>query len=133
MIKPISRRAHGLTDYSYIPLVAAAPFLVGFADRSIPARFAWLLAAMILAVSLFTRAEWGLVRVLPYKLHLVGDVGVGLFAAACPFLFGFADQPAVRNTFFVAAAFGILAGTLSRPEEMPTTAPVVPGSAGRAA
>ena len=127
MLGPISRRAHGLTDYSYIPLVAASPYLVGFASQPTPTRLAWVLAGVILAASLFTRAEWGLFRVLPFKLHLVGDMGVGLIAAALPFLFGFADQPAARNTFLVAGAFGLLAGLMSRPEEMPS----IPGGSGR--
>lgn len=122
MNKPISRPQHGFTDYSYIPLAAAAPSLFGFEEEEKAAWLARGLSSGILASSLLTRAEWGLVRVMPYKAHLVLDAAVGVFALSAPWLFGFAANKRARNTFLVLGTFGILAGTLSKPEEMPATA-----------
>ena len=120
MAKPISRQMHGLlTDYPYVLIVGIAPFWLGFRDQHAPATLCFILAGMILLTSLVTRAEWGLVRVLPYKLHLLADVVVGLFALLSPFLFGFADHPVPRNALMVFGLFGIMAGTLSRSGEMP--------------
>ncbi|MGI4872565.1 MAG: hypothetical protein ACRYFX_15485 [Janthinobacterium lividum] len=119
MNQPISRKQHGFTDYSYIPLALALPKLAGFADENAAVTMTRVLAGNILAGSLFTRAEWGLVKVLPFKTHLVLDVAVGLLAGSSPWLFGFAKNKAARNSFLLLAAFGILAGTLSKPEEMP--------------
>ena len=73
---------------------------------------------MILVASLTTRAEWGLIRVMPHKLHLLADVVVGLFAVLSPFLFGFADHHVARNALIVFGPFGIMAGTLSPSDEM---------------
>lgn len=39
-------------------------------------------------------------------------------AASAPWLFGFADDDRARNTFLVMSVADVLAGTLSRPEEM---------------
>lgn len=119
MEKPISRKAHGFTDYSYAPLVAAAPALVGFKDQPEAVRLTRLFSGSILASALLTRAEWGALKVIPFKIHLVADTGVGAFALAAPWLFGFADQVKARNTFLAMGAFGILAGLLSQPKEMP--------------
>ena len=119
MNQPISRTQHGFTDYSYIPTVAAAPELVGFTEEKTATTLCRVLAGNILLTSLFTRAEWGLVRVLPFKAHLVADAVVGAFAASAPWLFGFAENKRARNTFLVIGAFGLMAGLLSRPEEMP--------------
>ena len=85
-------------------------------------RLCFVLAGLILVTSLVTRAEWGLVQILPYKLHLVADVLVGLFSLLCPILFRFADDPTVRNAFIVFGLFGIGAGVLSQPDEMPPMA-----------
>ncbi len=56
---------------------------------------------------------------MPYKAHLVIDFLVGLLAISSPWLFGFADNVFLRNTFLVIGAFGVSAGLLSKPEEMP--------------
>ena len=119
MSKPISRKQHGFTDYSYVPLALTNPKLAGFEDEKTAVTMTRVLAGNILVGSIFTRAEWGLVKVLPFKTHLVLDVAVGLLAGASPWLFGFAKNKAARNSFLLLAAFGIMAGTLSRPEEMP--------------
>lgn len=119
MKQPISRRQHGFTDYSYIPGVLLAPKLVGFEDDKTAVAIGRVLAGNILLSSLLTRAEWGLFKVMPYKAHLIADVAVGVLAASSPWLFGFAKNKKARTTFLVAGLFGILAGTLSRPEEMP--------------
>lgn len=122
MNKPITRVQHGFTDYSYIPLVASAPSLVGFTDNKTATTLCYVLSSTILASSLVTRAEWGAFKVMPYKAHLVLDVVGGLAGLSAPWLFGFAKDRKARNTFLAAGVFGLLAGLLSKPEEMPQTA-----------
>ncbi|MCK8493833.1 MULTISPECIES: SPW repeat domain-containing protein [Spirosoma] len=119
MEKPITRKQHGFTDYSYIPLVAAAPVLASFENEPTAVTLTRVLSGSILASSLFTRAEWGLVKALPFKAHLAADTAVGVLAASAPWLFGFANNTRARNTFLAIGAFGIMAGLLSKPEEMP--------------
>ncbi|RYY07150.1 MAG: hypothetical protein EOP43_04125 [Sphingobacteriaceae bacterium] len=119
MEKPISRKEHGFTDYSYVPLTALAPELFGFEDEETAKLLARIQSGSILLSSLFTRAEWGLFKVMPYKMHLVLDTSVGLFSLAAPWLFGFSKNKKARNTFLMFAAFGLAAGLLSKPEEMP--------------
>jgi len=122
MNQPISRVQHGFTDYSYIPLVAAAPHLLGFTDQKTATTLSYVLSSNVLASSLLTRAEWGVFKVMPYKAHLVLDVANGLAALSAPWLFGFAKNKKARTAFVVAGIFGVLAGLLSRPEEMPKEA-----------
>jgi len=122
MNKPITRVQHGFTDYSYIPLVASAPRLVGFSHNKTATTLCYVLSSTILASSLMTRAEWGAFKVMPYKAHLVLDVVGGLAGLSAPWLFGFAKNRRARNTFLAAGVFGLLAGLLSKPEEMPQPA-----------
>ncbi len=118
MDQPISRREHAVTDYSYIPTVASAPELFGFAEDEVPARLARAFAGTIMVSTFFTRAEWGVVRVMPYKAHVAIDFAVGVAALAAPWAFGFADNRRARNTFVAMGVTGIMVGLLSRPEEM---------------
>lgn len=117
--QPISRRQHGFTDYSYIPAVLAAPRLAGFEDNRTAVRMTRVAAGAIALSSVLTRAEWGLVKVMPYRAHLALDAANGLFQAAVPWLFGFAGDRRARTTFLAMGAVGLLAGTLSRPDDMP--------------
>ncbi len=119
MNKPISRKQHGFTDYSYIPLVATAPETVGFTDNETATTLCRVLSGGILASSLFTRAEWGLFKTMPYKTHLTLDTLNGALAVAAPWLFGFSKNTRARNTFLAIGAFGLMAGLLSKPGEMP--------------
>lgn len=57
MEKPITRKQHGFTDYSYVPFVVAAPSLVGFEDEPTAVQLTRGRSGNILATSLFTRAE----------------------------------------------------------------------------
>ena len=109
---------HALTDYSYVPLVAAAPKLAGFEEEKTAVNLCHLLSSSILLSSLVTRAEWGPVPVMPYKAHLALDTFGGALALGAPWLFGFARNARARDTFLAMGAFGLMAGLLSQPEEM---------------
>ncbi len=119
MRQPISRAQHGIADYSYVALVAAAPKMAGFADDSVPTRLAHAFSGTTLAASALTRAEWGVARVLPFKAHLALDMGAGLLALAAPWLFGFSHNRAARNTFLAMGVTALVASSLTRPDEMP--------------
>lgn len=120
MSKPISRPLHGpLADYPFIATAASVPHLVGFQDDKIPTLLCRVLSGTALLLSLFTRAEWGVVRVVPYKLHLLFDALTSLLTLAAPWAFGFSESARARNTFLAMGVFGLIAGLLSEPEEMP--------------
>ena len=118
MEQPLSREQHGLGDWAYIPTVAGLPAAVGFERDDVPARLAWLLSGGVLVSTLFTRAEWGVVRVIPFKAHLVMDAAASAMAVAAPWLFGFAKDERARNTFVAVGLAGLVVGALTRPVEM---------------
>lgn len=118
MEKPISRKQHGFTDYSYIPLALLSPKIFDFEDEETAKLLTQVQAGNILLSSFFTRAEWGLFKTMPYKWHLILDVAVGSFSFAAPWLFGFSKNRKARNAFMLLGAFGLMAGTLSKPGEM---------------
>jgi len=118
MRQPISRKQHGVADYTYVPTVMAAPNLVHFSRDTTPARLSRGFAAASLANTLFTRAEWGVVKILPYKAHLAIDAVTGVAALAAPWMFGFSNDRRARNTFLAMGATALVVTLLSRPEEM---------------
>jgi hypothetical protein len=89
----LSRRTHGILDYIVGIALILAPYLFGFSDvggaaKTIPQ----VLGVLIILMSLFTRYELGVVKVIPFSIHLAVDVVAGLFLALSPWLFGFSDE-----------------------------------------
>lgn len=119
MEHPISRQEHGAIDWAYVPTVAALPALVGFSRDRTPTRVARAISGVSFVTTFFTRFEWGIVRVLPFKAHLAADAAISALAVAAPWLFGFADDERARNTFVAIGLAGLVIGALTRPEEMP--------------
>jgi hypothetical protein len=87
----ISTRTHGIIDYLTGALLLVAPYLFGFATGGIEQWLPQLLGAMIIVMSLLTRYELSIAKVIPLKVHLGVDVLGGILLAASPWLFGFAD------------------------------------------
>lgn len=122
----IPRPLHGVADYLYVPTVAAAPALFGFAHDKTPARLARIISGGVLASTLLTRAEWGVWKLVPYKAHLALDFAAGLGTMALPWLAGFARDRRARNTFLVIGAIsvgaGLMSGLFGGAEELPAAA-----------
>ena len=118
MKKPITRVQHGIADYSYIPLVAIAPEIFDFKDEKVAKLLCRLQSGGTLLYSVFTKAEWGLFRKIPYKTHLAIDFSVGLLSLGTPWLLGFSKNRKARNTFLALGVTGILVSLLSDQKEM---------------
>jgi hypothetical protein len=90
-MRSIPTRVHGMVDYAMGVLLIAAPWLFGFAAGGVEMWVPVILGAGAIGYSLFTDYELGLVRKIPMATHLVLDAGSGIFLAASPWIFGFAD------------------------------------------
>jgi hypothetical protein len=93
MKKTISTKVHGMIDYPAGLLLLLAPNLFGFADVGGAAvGVPRLIGIIVLAQSIFTRYELGLVKAVPMQMHLMFDYFAGAVLAASPWLFGFYDS-----------------------------------------
>ncbi len=118
MSKPITRPMHGALDYGYAAAIAASPELFGFKEASLPTLLMRILGGKVLLTSLLTRYELGLIKVLPFKLHLTGDALAAVFSIAAPFLFKFSDNSRARNAFIGFGVLSLVVGQLTQPDEM---------------
>jgi hypothetical protein len=118
MKKPISRKAHGGADYAYAALAAALPELVGFEEEEKARLLARIISGGTLAYTLLTRAEWGLLKVIPFKAHLITDFTAGIFTLGAPWIFKFSENKKARNAFLALGLTSVVASLLTQPEEM---------------
>jgi hypothetical protein len=101
---------HGIADYAAGSMLIAAPFVLGFAERThVGAWISVLVGCAILAMALITDNEGAVFsRALPMRIHLAADAVLGLVLLATPFLFGFADLGTYAWVSFVLAGAGFL-------------------------
>src|SRR3954447_1693182 len=93
MTRPITPRMHGMLDYPVGLILIAAPWIFGFSDVGGAAvAVPIIIGALVLGQSLVTNYPLSVARLLPLRMHLMSDVVAGVFLAASPWLFGFADE-----------------------------------------
>ena len=112
-ITGIKRNEHGLADFSYVPLVFAAPNITGFENNKQATLICRAFSVSALAYSLCTDAKWGVIKLIPYKVHAGLDVASGILAFGAAILPKINQDKAARNTFIVMGLTGLIVGTLS--------------------
>jgi hypothetical protein len=120
-IRFVTQKIHALIDYPVAITLIAMPFILGLGSSNPLAL--WLsvgtgVAALIL--TLLTDHETGVVRVLPYSLHLAVDFMVGVTFAIAPSVLGFTGIDAI---YYWANAFAVLTVvSLHSPQQSPRVA-----------
>jgi len=118
MEKFISRKTHGVIEAAYVPLTAVAPEVFGFDDEETAKLLCRIQAGSALLSAVLTRAEWGLVKLIPFKTHLMIDAGMGAFTLAAPWLFGFSKNTKARNAFVTMGVSALVVAAFTEPKEM---------------
>lgn len=119
----VTKTIHAYLDYPVALTLLAAPFALGLGD-SHPLAL-WLsvvtgVAALVLTA--LTDHHLGLLRVLPYPLHVAVDGVVGLTFLALPLLLGFAGLDLAYYLANGAAVMSVV--MLSKPAPSDTRAPM---------
>jgi hypothetical protein len=113
MKKLITKKQHGLIDYSYAVIVPMLPHIAGFKQQKNARETCYALGAGALMYSLLTKAPWGLFPVIPFKKHLKMDISASTLAIASPWLLNFSRKRAPRNTLIVVGILGLAASLLT--------------------
>jgi SPW repeat len=104
----IPTRMHGMMDYVIGIVLIASPWIFGFNDESGTAKWTFIIiGAVILATSLMTNYELGMMRVIPMHMHLWADAIAGIVLALSPWIFGYSNDTGA-NGWVPALIIGIL-------------------------
>lgn len=111
----ITKEIHAFLDYPVAIALMGLPFLLGLGSSN-PLAFQLSVvtgvAAFILTV--LTDHKLGLVRVIPYKFHLIVDALVGVVFVLAPFIFSFEGLDAYFYWLNGAAVLTVV--SLHKPE-----------------
>jgi hypothetical protein len=97
------------------------PWVLGFGSMWGETIVPMILGFTAICYSLVTAYEWGLSAILPMRTHLWLDFGSGVFLAASPWLFGFADKVWVPHVAVGLFELVVAATTRLMPDRVPGT------------
>ena len=112
----IPTKVHGILDYLVGVLLAVSPWLFQFNRGGAETWVPVVLGVGAILYSLFTDYEWGVSRRLSMSTHLMLDLASGVFLAASPWLFGFADEVYMPHLIFGILEIGVSLMTSRKPE-----------------
>jgi hypothetical protein len=111
----ITKEIHALLDYPVAIALIGLPFLLGLGTSNplaLQLSVATGVAAFILTV--LTDHKLGLIRVIPYKIHLIVDFLVGVVFILAPFIFSFEGLDAYF--YWLNGAAVLIVVSLHKPE-----------------
>jgi hypothetical protein len=112
-ITGIKKKRHVYADYSYVPLVLAAPLLAGFSTNKPASAICRAFAVSALGYSLCTKAKWGVWKLIPYRVHAALDLASGVLALAVSQTPVVSKDKPARLTFLAMGLTGLIVGGLS--------------------
>lgn len=117
----VAKTIHAWLDYPVALALIALPFLFGLgASHPLALTISPVVGVAAFLLTVFTDYHLGLVRVLPYRLHLAVDLAVGVLFLILPFALGFSGLDAAYYWLNGAAVVAVIA--LSKPETDPVAA-----------
>ncbi len=82
----IKTRWHAFLDYMTALLLLISPWLFDFTRDTLSTRIGVISGAIVLIMSVFSRNEGGLIRVIPMPIHLIMDIVLGFAILILPYL-----------------------------------------------
>jgi hypothetical protein len=104
-MKILSPRAHGYVDYLVVAWFLAGPSVFGLAGLA--ATIAYALAVVHLLMTIATNFPMGLLKLIPFPLHGLIEVGIAVLLFALPWMAGFYGDATAKD-FYVGAGAGVL-------------------------
>jgi hypothetical protein len=110
----VTKTIHAWLDYPVALALIALPFALGLgSSHPLALTISPVIGVAAFFLTVFTDHHLGIIRVLPYKLHLAVDLAVGLLFLALPFVLGFSGLDAAYYWLNGAAVVAVI--SLSKP------------------
>ena len=89
-MKLVTKQIHAYLDYPVAIALIGFPFLLGLgASNPLAFTLSVVTGVAALILTILTDHQTGIIRVIPYRIHLIVDFLVGLVFVLAPFIFSF--------------------------------------------
>jgi len=99
----INSKIHGAIDYLTVVFLVLSPSIFGMKDLT--ATFTYVLAAIHLLLTITTKFEFGLIKIIPFKIHGVIELIVSIGLIGVAFYLGSLEGELSRNFYL---SFGVV-------------------------
>lgn len=107
----LNARLHGVLDLVTVVLFVVGPLAFGLGGS--PAEIAYALAIVHLVMSLLTRYPLGIRKVIPFVVHGIVELVVGMFLLILPTLAGYAPGSPARRFYMIMGAIILIVWALT--------------------
>ncbi len=111
---PIPLNLHAALEPLMAVLIIAAPWIFGFSDTDSATVICVLVGVTMLIVGSMTDWRLSLARVIPLRMHMIGDLALGAVLLLSPLIFGFADEGGPTRFMVIAGALEVLTALMTR-------------------
>lgn len=111
---PIPLNLHAALEPLIALIVIAAPWIFGFSDVESATVICVLVGVVMLIVGSMTDWRLSLARVIPLRMHMIGDLTLAMVLLLSPLIFGFADEGGPTRFMVVAGVLEALTALMTR-------------------
>jgi SPW repeat len=111
---PIPLNLHAALEPLMAVVIIAAPWIFGFSDTDSATVICVLVGIAMLLVGSITDWRLSLLRLIPLRLHLTGDLTLGAVLILSPLIFGFAEEGGPTRFMVLAGVLELLAALMTR-------------------
>jgi hypothetical protein len=108
----LDARIHGVLDLVTVGFLLVGPLLFGLGGA--PAAIAYSLAVIHLMMTLLTRFPMGIWKTIPFVVHGIVELVVGIFLMILPTLAGYAPGSPARRFYMITGAVILVVWALTR-------------------
>ncbi|HEX6204894.1 MAG TPA: SPW repeat protein [Solirubrobacterales bacterium] len=111
---PIPLNVHAALEPLIALVVIAAPWIFGFSDVDSATVICVLVGVVMLIVGSLTDWRLSLARVIPLRMHMIGDLTLAMVLLLSPLIFGFADEGGPTRFMVIAGVLEALTALMTR-------------------
>lgn len=111
---PIPLNLHAALEPLIAIIVIASPWLFGFSETVSATVICVLVGVTMLVVGSLTDWRLSLMRLIPLRMHMIGDLTLAMVLLLSPLIFGFADEGGPTRFMVIAGALEAMTALMTR-------------------
>jgi hypothetical protein len=111
---PIPLNLHAMLEPLMAVLIIAAPWIFGFSETTSATAICVIVGLAMLLIGSMTDWRLSLARVIPLRMHMMGDLLLGAALLLSPLVFGFADEGGPTRFMVIAGTLELMTALMTR-------------------
>jgi SPW repeat len=111
---PIPLNLHAALEPLIAVVIIAAPWIFGFSETDSATAICVVVGVAMLLIGSMTDWRLSLMRLIPLRMHLTGDLMLGAVLILSPLIFGFADEGGPTRFMVIAGLLELMTALMTR-------------------